>query len=401
MVKIAERVQNIMPSGTLYMAQKAKELQSKGCDIISLSLGEPDFSAPENVAVAAIKAITNHQCDHYTQTAGMQELRQAICEYHVKKDGFDIEPSNVAVYTGAKFALFTAFQTLVEAGDEVLIPAPYWVSYTEQIALANGKSVIVETDYQQEFKVTVELLEKYVTNNTKILLLTSPSNPTGTTYSRQELTVIAEWAISKGIFIISDEIYYELVYDGVESISIASISEKIRENTLVINGLSKSCAMTGWRIGYAIGPVELITAMNKLTAHTTSNLTAVSQYAAIEALSNRTVESKQQMKQLFESRIRLFEPLMNQIPGFKCHRPKGAFYLFVNITQAMRECNYQTSREFCLDLLEEVGVACVSGDNFGVEGFIRLSCATNEETLIEAAKRMHQFVLSKQNNEEY
>ncbi|MGY3724312.1 Aspartate/methionine/tyrosine aminotransferase [Granulicatella balaenopterae] len=398
MVKIAERVQKIMPSGTLGMAQKAKELQSMGRDIISLSLGEPDFSAPENVTAAAIKAINQRQCDHYTMASGLPELRQAICDYHLKKDGLQVEPNNVAVYTGAKFALFTAFQTLVEAGDEVLIPAPYWVSYTEQIALAQGKAVIIETEFEQEFKVTVDLLEQYITDKTKILLLTSPSNPTGTTYSRQELTAIAEWAVEKGIFIISDEIYYELVYDGAESVCVASLSEEIKAQTLVINGLSKSCAMTGWRMGYAIGPAVVIQAMNKLTAHTTSNPTVVSQYAAIEALSDRTLASKQQMKQLFEKRIGLFEPLMNQIPGFKCHKPKGAFYLFVNISQAMNDCNYQTASEFCLDLLEEAGVACVSGDNFGVEGFIRLSCATNEQVLTEAARRMHQFVLSKKQN---
>lgn len=391
MVKISNRVTQILPSGTLAMTQKARELRAAGRDIISLSIGEPDFNTPEKITQAAIEALLKHQTDHYTPALGLDALKQAICDFHRRKDGIQLAKNQVAVFAGAKFALYSAFQTLVDPGDEVLVPIPYWVSYAEQIQLADGVPVYVRTRERHHFKVTTDLLDDYVTDKTKILLLNTPSNPTGVTYTREELRAICEWALEHHIFVISDEIYYELVYD-TESVTVASLSPEIMANTLVVNGLSKSVAMTGWRLGYVYGPSKVIRALNDLTSHTTSNPAAVSQYAAIRAFEGDMSEEKAVMRDLFEKRIDLFHGLLNDIPGISCEKPGGAFYLFANIKKAMHMVKVASSEEFALKLLEEAGVATVSGENFGVNGYLRLSCASSEGELIEAAHRIKQFV---------
>ena len=391
MVKISERVSKILPSGTLAMTQKARELKASGKDIISLSIGEPDFNTPEKITKAAIESLLKHETDHYTPTLGLDALKQAISDFHLRKDGVKVDKQQVAVFAGAKFALYSVFQTLIDPGEEVLVPVPYWVSYAEQITLAQGVLVFVETSEENAFKLTVDLLEKAVTDKTKLLILNSPSNPTGLTYSREELYEICQWALNHQVFVIADEIYYELVHD-VSSISVASLSEEIQNNTLVINGLSKSVAMTGWRLGYAFGPVEVIRALNDLTSHTTSNPAAVVQYAAIRAFQEDLQEDKEAMRRQFQKRIELFHALIQKIPGMSCVKPGGAFYLFVNIQEAMKIVGVETSDAFALKLLEEVGVATVSGENFGCTGYLRLSCASSEEELKNAAQRMNQFV---------
>ena len=391
MVKISKRVAKILPSGTLAMTQKARELKASGKDIISLSIGEPDFNTPEKITRAAIESLLKHETDHYTPTLGLDELRQAICDFHFRKDGVKVSKQQIAVFTGAKFALYSAFQTLIDPGEEVLVPVPYWVSYAEQITLAQGVPVFVETSEENAFKVTVDLLEKALTDKTKVLILNSPSNPTGLTYSKEELYEISQWALNHQVFVIADEIYYELVHD-VPSISVASLSEEIQNNTLVINGLSKSVAMTGWRLGYAFGPIEVIRALNDLTSHTTSNPAAVVQYAAIRAFQEDLQEDKEAMRHQFQKRIELFHALIQEIPGMSCVKPGGAFYLFVNIQEAMKIVGVETSDAFALKLLEEVGVATVSGENFGCTGYLRLSCASSEEELKNAAQRINQFV---------
>ena len=393
MVKISNRVSRILPSGTLAMTQKARELKEKGRKVISLSIGEPDFNTPEQITDAAITALKSHETDHYTPALGIDSLRQAICDYHYRRDGIRLEKNQVATFSGAKFALYSVFMTLVDAGDEVLIPIPYWVSYAEQVQLAEGVPVYIETKEKNSFKVTIDLLNEYVTEKTKLLLLNAPSNPSGLLYTKDELLAIGNWALEHNIFVIADEIYYELVY-GEDSISMASLSKEIFDNTLVVNGLSKSVAMTGWRLGYVFGPQKVIRALNDLTSHTTSNPAAVTQYAAIRAFDKDMEVVKSQMREKFQLRIDLFHQLLNEIQGIKCEKPKGAFYLFANIKMAMHIVGVASSEEFALKLLEEAGVATVSGENFGCNGLLRLSCANGEEELREAAKRIKEFIES-------
>ena len=393
MVKISDRVSKILPSGTLAMTQKARELKVQGRKIISLSIGEPDFNTPEVITEAAIDALKKHETDHYTPALGIDKLRQAICDFHKRKDGIDLKKEQVATFAGAKFALYSVFMTLVDPGDEVLIPIPYWVSYAEQIQLAEGVPVYIETKEKNSFKLTVDLLNEYVTDKTKLLVLNAPSNPSGLLYTKEELLAIGNWALEHNVFVVSDEIYYELVYDA-PSISMASLSEEIFNNTLVINGLSKSVAMTGWRLGYVFGPKRIIRALNDLTSHTTSNPAAVVQYAAIRAFDEDVEASKKEMRDEFQRRIDLFHGLLTDIEGIKCEKPKGAFYLFANVKVAMHIVGVASSEEFALKLLEKAGVATVSGENFGCNGFLRLSCASSEEELREAAKRIKEFIES-------
>lgn len=393
MVKISSRVSRILKSGTLAMTQKARELKEKGRKVISLSIGEPDFNTPEQITDAAITALKSHETDHYTPALGIDSLRQAICDYHYRRDGIRLEKNQVATFSGAKFALYSVFMTLVDAGDEVLIPIPYWVSYAEQVQLAEGVPVYIETKEKNSFKVTIDLLNEYVTEKTKLLLLNAPSNPSGLLYTKNELLAIGNWALEHNIFVIADEIYYELVY-GEDSISMASLSKETFDNTLVVNGLSKSVAMTGWRLGYVFGPQKVIRALNDLTSHTTSNPAAVTQYAAIRAFDEDMEVVKSQMREKFQLRIDLFHQLLNEIQGIKCEKPKGAFYLFANIKTAMHIVGVASSEEFALKLLEEAGVATVSGENFGCNGFLRLSCASSEEELREAANRIKEFIES-------
>ena len=375
------------------MTQKARELKAQGRKIISLSIGEPDFNTPEVITEAAIDALRKHETDHYTPALGIDKLRQAICDFHKRKDGIDLQKEQVATFAGAKFALYSVFMTLVDPGDEVLIPIPYWVSYAEQIQLADGVPVYIETREKNSFKLTVDLLNEYVTDKTKLLVLNAPSNPSGLLYTKEELLAIGNWALEHNVFVVSDEIYYELVYDA-PSISMASLSQKIFNNTLVINGLSKSVAMTGWRLGYVFGPKRIIRALNDLTSHTTSNPAAVVQYAAIRALDEDIEVAKKEMRDEFQRRIDVFHGLLNDIQGIKCEKPKGAFYLFANVKVAMHIVGVASSEEFALKLLEEAGVATVSGENFGCNGFLRLSCASSEEELREAAKRIKEFIES-------
>jgi len=391
MVKISDRVSKILPSGTL--TQKARELKVQGRKIISLSIGEPDFNTPEVITEAAIDALKKHETDHYTPALGIDKLRQAICDFHKRKDGIDLKKEQVATFAGAKFALYSVFMTLVDPGDEVLIPIPYWVSYAEQIQLAEGVPVYIETKEKNSFKLTVDLLNEYVTDKTKLLVLNAPSNPSGLLYTKEELLAIGNWALEHNVFVVSDEIYYELVYDA-PSISMASLSEEIFNNTLVINGLSKSVAMTGWRLGYVFGPKRIIRALNDLTSHTTSNPAAVVQYAAIRAFDEDVEASKKEMRDEFQRRIDLFHGLLTDIEGIKCEKPKGAFYLFANVKVAMHIVGVASSEEFALKLLEKAGVATVSGENFGCNGFLRLSCASSEEELREAANRIKEFIES-------
>ena len=388
---LSNRVLNMEESVTLAAAARAKALKAQGRDILSLTLGEPDFPTPKNIQDAAISAIKDGRASFYTVTSGLPELKEASVAYFAKYYGYTIKPNQVTVATGAKFSLYTFFMSVINPGDEAIIPAPCWVSYGDQIKMAEGIPVFVQATEANHFKVTVEQLEAARTEKTKVLVLNSPSNPTGMIYTAEELLAIGNWAVEHDILILADDIYGRLVYNGNEFTPISSLSEAIRKQTIVINGVSKSYSMTGWRLGYAVGEPEIIAAMSKVAGQTTSNPTTASQYAAIEALKGPqdTVET---MRQAFEERLNTIYPLLAEVPGFEVVKPQGAFYLFPNVKKAMELKGYSDVTEFTTAILEEVGVALVTGAGFGAPENVRLSYATDMDTLKEAVHRIKAFM---------
>ncbi|MBF0787674.1 MULTISPECIES: pyridoxal phosphate-dependent aminotransferase [unclassified Streptococcus] len=390
-MKLSQRVLEMEESVTLAAGARAKELKEAGRDILSLTLGEPDFTTPENIQEAAIRSIKDGRASFYTVTSGLPELKAAISHYFETYYGYAVAPNQVTVAAGAKFSLYTFFMSVIDPLDEVLIPTPYWVSYADQIKMAGGAPIFVQATEANDFKVTVEQLEANRTDKTKVLVLNSPSNPTGMIYSRDELLAIGNWAVEHDILILADDIYGRLVYNGHTFTPISSLSEAIRKQTVVINGVSKTYAMTGWRIGYAVGDATIIAAMGKVAGQTTSNPTAVAQYAAVEALSGEqdTVES---MRQAFEERLNTIYPLLAQVPGFEVIKPQGAFYLFPNVKKAMEMKGFTDVTDFTTTILEEAGVALVTGAGFGAPENVRLSYATDLDTLKEAVARIKAFM---------
>lgn len=394
-MKLSQRAEKLEPSVTLAASTKAKALKAQGKDILSLTVGEPDFVTPKNIQQAAIRAIESGKASFYTQSAGIPELRQAVVSWIKKNYGLEYEVKQTIVTDGAKFALYTLFQAILDPEDEVIIPVPYWVSYGEQVKLAQGVPVFVEGRHENNFKVTVEQLKKAVSPKTKAMILNSPSNPTGMIYTKEELRLIGEWAVAENILIIADDIYGNLVYNGNTFTSIATISEAIRKQTIIINGVSKTYAMTGWRIGFAVGNETVIQAMIDIASQSTSNPTAVSQYAAVEAL-NGPQDSVEIMRKAFEERLNKLYPLITAIPGVKLDKPQGAFYLFPNVKETMTLCGYSDINAFVEAILEEAGVALVTGAGFGAPENLRISYAANWETLEKAVARIHSFVEKKQ-----
>ncbi|EOA3459374.1 pyridoxal phosphate-dependent aminotransferase [Enterococcus hirae] len=393
-MKLSKRVQQLEPSVTLAAAAKAKALKAQGKDILSLTVGEPDFATPENIQEVAVQAIRNGKASYYTPSAGIPELRQAIVDYIKEYYGITYEPSQTIVTDGAKFALYALFQTILDPEDEVIIPVPYWVSYGEQVKLAEGRPVFVKGEENNGFKITVSQLEASRTPKTKALIINSPSNPTGMIYNQKELQAIGEWAVKHDILIVADDIYGRLVYNGNEFTPIATISEAIRKQTIIINGVSKTYAMTGWRIGYALGNQEIIDGMIAIASQSTSNSTAVSQYAAIEALTGEQ-DPVEEMRLAFEERLNILYPLVSNLPGVTLNKPQGAFYLFPNVKETLAMCGYENVTKWVEDLLEEMGVALVTGEGFGAPENVRLSYATDLGTLEEAVRRIAQFIESK------
>ena len=393
-MKLSKRVQQLEPSVTLAAAAKAKALKAQGKDILSLTVGEPDFATPENIQEVAVQAIRNGKASYYTPSAGIPELRQAIVDYIKEYYGITYEPSQTIVTDGAKFALYALFQTILDPEDEVIIPVPYWVSYGEQVKLAEGRPVFVKGEENNGFKITVSQLEASRTPKTKALIINSPSNPTGMIYDQKELQAIGEWAVKHDILIVADDIYGRLVYNGNEFTPIATISEAIRKQTIIINGVSKTYAMTGWRIGYALGNQEIIDGMIAIASQSTSNSTAVSQYAAIEALTGEQ-DPVEEMRVAFEERLNILYPLVSNLPGVTLNKPQGAFYLFPNVKETLAMCGYENVTKWVEDLLEETGVALVTGEGFGAPENVRLSYATDLGTLEEAVRRIAQFIESK------
>ena len=393
-MKLSKRVQQLEPSVTLAAAAKAKALKAQGKDILSLTVGEPDFATPENIQEVAVQAIRNGKASYYTPSAGIPELRQAIVDYIKEYYGITYEPSQTIVTDGAKFALYALFQTILDPEDEVIIPVPYWVSYGEQVKLSEGRPVFVKGEENNGFKITVSQLEASRTPKTKALIINSPSNPTGMIYDQKELQAIGEWAVKHDILIVADDIYGRLVYNGNEFTPIATISEAIRKQTIIINGVSKTYAMTGWRIGYALGNQEIIDGMIAIASQSTSNSTAVSQYAAIEALTGEQ-DPVEEMRVAFEERLNILYPLVSNLPGVTLNKPQGSFYLFPNVKETLAMCGYENVTKWVEDLLEETGVALVTGEGFGAPENVRLSYATDLGTLEEAVRRIAQFIESK------
>ncbi|OBS62115.1 aspartate aminotransferase [Enterococcus mundtii] len=397
-MKQSKRVERLEPSVTLATAAKAKALKAQGKDIISLTVGEPDFATPENIQEAAIAAIKNGKASYYTPTAGIPELRQAIVSYLETYYGLTYDASQTIVTDGAKFALYALFQTILDPKDEVIIPVPYWVSYGEQVKLAEGVPVFVTGQEVNDFKVTIEQLEQARSSKTKAVIINSPSNPTGMIYTKEELQVIGEWAVKNDILIVADDIYGRLVYNDNEFTPIATISKAIREQTIIINGVSKTYAMTGWRIGYAVGDQKIIDGMIAIASQSTSNPTAVSQYAAVEALQGEQ-DTVEEMRKAFEDRLDIVFPLVADLPGVSVKRPQGAFYLFPNVKETLAICGYEQVTPWVEDLLEEAGVALVTGEGFGAPENVRLSYAANLATLEEGIRRIQRFIESKSQNE--
>lgn len=390
---LAKRVQTLTPSATLAITAKAKALKEQGVDVIGLGAGEPDFNTPENILQAA-KDSMDKGLTKYTPAGGLPALKQAIIGKLERDNQLTYEQNEVMVGVGAKHVLYTLFQVILNEGDEVIIPIPYWVSYPEQVKLAGGKPVYIEGTAEQQFKITADQLRDAVTAKTKAVIINSPSNPSGMIYSKEELAELAKVAEEKDLLIVSDEIYEKLVYGGVQHCSIAQLSDAIKARTIVVNGVAKSHSMTGWRIGYAAGDATIINAMTDLASHSTSNATTTAQYATIEAY-NGPQDTVETMRQAFESRLEVIYPKLSAIPGFKVLKPQGAFYLLPDVSEAAQKTGYASVDEFVAALLTEANVAVVPGSGFGAPTTIRLSYATSLDLLEAAVQRMHDFVESK------
>ena len=387
---LSKRAGEARPSPTLAIDAKAKALQASGVDIINLGVGEPDFDTPAHVREAAIKAI-NDGFTRYTPAGGIVPLKEAVADKLKADNGLSYTPAEVVVSCGAKHSLYNIAQALYGAGDEVLIPAPYWVSYPDQVMLNDAKPVFVPTTDDDGFMLRPGALEPFITKATKALILNSPSNPTGGVYNRKALEAVAETALRHNLFIISDEIYEKLVYGGAEHISIASLSPEVKARTLVVNGLSKSHAMTGWRIGYAAGPKYIIDAMTNIQSQSTSNPNSIAQKAAIAALRGPQ-DFITMMHAEFDARRKYMVDALNRIPGFDCRPPAGAFYAFPRIEalfgKKAGDREISSSSDLALYLLEVGQVALVAGSAFGDDRFIRLSYATSMKNLEKAVARI-------------
>ncbi len=382
---LAERVGRVKPSPTLAMDAKAKEMKARGEDIVNFGVGEPDFDTPENIKEAAIKAL-REGFTKYTPVGGILPLKDAIIEKFRADNELQYTRDEIIVSCGAKHSLYNIAQALFGPGDEVIIPSPYWVSYPAQVLLNDATPVFVKTFEDDSFMLRPEALEDAITDKTKALILNSPSNPTGLTYNRKSLEAIAEVVQRKNIYVISDEIYEKLVYDGAGHVSIASFSKEMRDKTIVVNGLSKSHAMTGWRIGYAAGPSNVIKAMTKVQSQSTSNPTSIAQAAAVEALTGPQDFIKTMLEE-FDRRRKYLVDELNSMPSVSCVRPTGAFYAFPN-TSSLYGGKIKNSSELAMYLLDEAKVALVSGDAFGDDSFVRISYATSLEDIKKAVERI-------------
>lgn len=392
--KLSNRCRLIKPSPTLSLSAKAKEMKDAGIDVISFSVGEPDFPTPDYIKNAAHKAIDANYT-RYTNNAGILELRQAICDKLLRDNDLKYSPKEILVSPGAKASIVNALTAVCDVKDQVLMGAPYWVSYPYQVALANAEPIYIPTKEEDGYKIQAAELEIAIQENpcTKALILNSPGNPTGAVYTKEELAALAEICIKYDILVISDEIYERLVYDDVKHISIASISEEMKQRTIVINGVSKAYAMTGWRLGYAAGPANIIATGGKVQEHSTSCVNSITQYACVTAL-NEEDDSIEKMRQEFSVRRDFLYNELKKIPHISCFKPQGAFYIMPGIKWYLENNNQniQTSDDFCAKFLDKYSVALVPGSSFGMEGTVRFSYANSMENIKEGISRFASFL---------
>ncbi|WP_244834780.1 pyridoxal phosphate-dependent aminotransferase [Clostridium sp. BJN0001] len=393
-MQLSKKAENINPSITLAITAKANELKSSGVDVASFGAGEPDFNTPQNIIDAAVKAM-NEGKTKYAPTGGIAELKKTICEKFKKDNNLEYQQNQIIVSTGAKQCLADTFMAILNPKDEVLIPTPYWVSYPELVKLADGVPVIVNTSEANSFKYTLEDLEKSVSDKTKAILINSPNNPTGTVYSKDELQMIADFAKKHDLLIVADEIYEKLIYDEEKHISIASLNEDSYKRTIVINGVSKTYAMTGWRIGYAAADSKIIKLMTSIQSHMTSGANTIAQYAALAALNGPEDDLKRMVAE-FDRRRRFMIDKLLKLNEISIIKPNGAFYIMVNIKAYLntkfKDYNINTSVDFAKVLLEEEKVAVVPGAGFGNDDYIRLSYAASMETIVKGIERISVFL---------
>lgn len=380
----SKKIEHISPSITLEITAKAKALKKKGANVINFAAGEPDSDTPNYIKQAAIKAI-NNGLTKYTPAAGLPELKEAVSEKLKRDNGLTYKAGQIVISCGAKHALYNLFQALCEEGDEVILASPYWLSYPEMIRLSGARPVIVETG-EKTFKLNPELIKGHITKKTKALIINSPSNPSGTVYSKEELEGLAEIAVKHNIFVISDEIYEKLIYDNLNHVSIASFNKDIYGLTFVVNGVSKSYAMTGWRIGYLAGREDIIKGVSALQSHSTSNPSSISQAAALAAVSAGD-ESVHKMAIEFEKKRNIMMEGLAEIKGIKCNKPQGAFYCFADISETGMD-----GLTFSKKLLDEEYVAVIPGGAFGLKKYVRLSFATSIEDIKEGIKRLKEWL---------
>ncbi len=393
-IKLSNRIQLIKPSPTLAMSNKAKEMKDAGHDVINFGVGEPDFNTPDYIKQAAHKAIDDN-FTRYTANAGIIELRKAICQKLERDNGLKYDPKQILVSPGAKASILDVLMAVCDSNDQVIIPVPYWVSYPYQAMLADALPVYLTTHQEDGFRVKAEELEHCINDNptAKVLILNSPSNPTGTVYSKKELEEIAAVCLKHKILVISDEIYERLVYDDSKHISIASISPEMQDHTVIVNGVSKAYAMTGWRLGYAAGPANIISYAGRVQEHATSCVNSITQKACVVALNNED-ESIEAMRLEFDKRRNFLYTELVKNPHLSCFKPEGAFYIFPNISWYIKNntMGITNTDQFCDKLLEKHYVALVSGSSFGIEGFVRFSYANSLENLTKGAKRFAEFL---------
>lgn len=396
-MEISERAKNISPSLTLAITAKAKAMKAQGLDVVSFGAGEPDFNTPDYIIEAAKYALDKGMTK-YTPVAGTIELRKAICDTFKRDHGLDYTPDQIVVSTGGKQTLRNACEAIINPGDEVILPAPYWLTYPELVKMSGGKCVYIHADISNDFKITPEQLAAAITPRTKAFIFNNPSNPNGTVYTPEETAALARVLEDKEIYIISDEIYEKLVY-GVKFTSIAAVSEKIKEKTIICTGLSKTYSMTGWRMGYSAAPLKVAKAMSSIQSHTTSNANSIAQYASYVALTDpRGAEFLSKMQKTFDERRKLIVSLVRGIKGLSCNEPKGAFYLMVDVSGTFgKKCDgdvINNSSDFCAKLLEKALVAAVDGAAFGAPSCVRLSYAISEADIRKGLSRIAEFVAS-------
>ncbi|GCL49809.1 aspartate aminotransferase [Microcystis aeruginosa NIES-3804] len=384
-MKLASRVNQVTPSLTLAIDSLAKEMKKNGEDVCSFSAGEPDFDTPTHIKAAAKKALDEGKT-RYGPAAGEPGLRKAIAEKLLRDNQLAYNADNVIVTNGGKQSLYNLIMALIEAGDEVIIPAPYWLSYPEMVTLAGGTSVIVNTSLENQYKITPEQLEAAITPKTKLFVLNSPSNPTGIVYTPEEIAALAEIVVEKDILVVSDEIYEKILYDGAIHRSIASFGPEIFQRSIISNGFAKAFSMTGWRVGYVAGPVEIVKAMTKIQGHSTSNVCTFAQYGAIAALESPQ-DCIEEMVKAFSERRQYILERVRAIPELNCPTPNGAFYVFIDISQTGLK-----SRDFCQKLLKTQKVAAIPGIAFGADDCIRLSYATDLKTIEKGFDRIDKFI---------